>query len=65
MEVQGRVELSLPAASEAGWQSVGVIATRFLEGVSTDSVSFEAVSGEGRGEAPRNRPRADRPERQL
>jgi len=65
MEVQGRVELSVPAASEAGWQSVGFIATRFLEGVSTDHVSFEAVSGEASGQARQARPRADCPERQL
>lgn len=65
MEVQRRVELSVPAASEAAWQSVGVIATSILAGVSTDSVSFEAVSGKERVGARQTGPRADRPELRL
>ena len=65
MEVQRRAELVLPAASAAGWQSVGVIATSILEGYAADSVSFEAVSGEDGPKAAAARPRADRPGRRL
>jgi hypothetical protein len=49
MEMQRRVELISSPAREGSWQSVGLIASSVLAGVSTDSVvSFEAVSGERR-----------------
>ena len=66
MEMQRRVELILSPAREGSWQSVGLIASSVLAGVSTDSVvSFEAVSGDDGGERRRTGPRADRPGRQL
>jgi hypothetical protein len=66
MEMQRRVELISSPAREGSWQSVGLIASSVLSGVSTDSVaSFEAVSGEEGGERRRAGLRADRPGRQL